>query len=162
MTFDIVFWILAVIAVVSALAVVVLRNVFRAALAMMLCFFMIAGLYASLGADLLAVVQVLIYVGAISILIILAIMLTRDVWQASRPSAVGIPAVIAFLLFGAVLVFTLLKSQWNTGTLPAPEPTTAALGVALFGKGGFILPLEVSAALLLAAVIGAMLLIREK
>ena len=59
--------------VVSALAVVVLKNVFRASLMLVLCFFLVAGLFASLSADFLAAIQVLIYVGAISVLIILAI-----------------------------------------------------------------------------------------
>jgi len=160
--FDIAFWVLAVVAVVSALAVVMLRNIFRAALAMMLCFLMIAGLYASLGADFLALIQVIIYIGAISILIILSIMLTRDVWQASRPSVVAVPAFIAFVLFGATLVFTLVNSQWPGG-VPAPaQPTTVALGTKLFSDSRFLLPLEIGAAMLLAAIVGALVLTREK
>ncbi|MBI2857024.1 MAG: NADH-quinone oxidoreductase subunit J, partial [Chloroflexi bacterium] len=129
---------------------------------MMLCFLVIAGFYATLGADLLAVVQVLVYIGAISILVILAIMLTRDVWQASTASSVGVLALVAFLLFGGAIVFTLLNARWHTGPLGPPQPTTGSLGVELFGGTGYILPLEVSAVLLLAAVIGAMVLIRDK
>ena len=74
--FDIAFWILAVVAVMAALAVVLLGNVFRAALSLVLCFLVVAGIYITLSADFLAAVQVLIYVGAIAVLIILAIVLT--------------------------------------------------------------------------------------
>ncbi|MBM4448631.1 MAG: NADH-quinone oxidoreductase subunit L, partial [Chloroflexi bacterium] len=73
------FWLLAVVAVTAALGVVLLRNVFRAALSLILCFLMVAGLYITLSADFLAAVQILVYVGAISVLIILAIMMTREV-----------------------------------------------------------------------------------
>ncbi len=79
--FDIIFWILAAVTVGAALAVVLLRDVFRAALCLVLLFFTIAGVYITLHADFLAVVQVLVYVGAISILIIVGIMLTREVWR---------------------------------------------------------------------------------
>ena len=74
---DIAFWILAVVSVAAALMVVTLRNVFRAALALILCLVVVAGIYVTLSADFLAAVQILVYVGGISILVILAIMLTR-------------------------------------------------------------------------------------
>ncbi|MDO8473732.1 MAG: NADH-quinone oxidoreductase subunit J [Dehalococcoidia bacterium] len=162
MAFDIMFWILAVVAVAAALMVVLLRNIFRAALAMVLCFTVIAGLYATLGADFLAIIQILIYVGAISILIILAIMLTRDVWQAGRASVVGGAAVIAFLLFGTALVVGLSYSKWHTATPVPPAPTSAPLGLKLFGESGFTLPLMIAGAMLLAAIIGALVLIRDE
>ncbi len=162
MASDIAFWVLATVSIVAALAVVVFRNIFRAALALIVCFFVVAGIYASLGADFLAVAQVLIYIGAISILIILAIMLTRDSWQASTPSRMRVPALIAVLLFGGTVIYTLANSTWNTVTPGAPEPTAAALGIQLFGDSGFVLTLEIAAVMLLAAILGAVLLIREK
>lgn len=160
--FDIMFWVLAVIGVAAALMVVLLRNIFRAALSMVLCFTVIAGLYATLGADFLAVIQVLIYVGAISILIILAIMLTRDVWQAGRASVVGGAAVLTFLLFGGALIVALSYSTWNTIVPGAPEPTSAPLGIEIFGESGYTLPLMISGAMLLAAIIGALVLIKDE
>ncbi len=162
MAFDIAFWIMAVVAVASALMVVLLRNVFRAALAMVLCFTVIAGLYATLGADFLAVTQILIYVGAISVLIILAVMLTRDVWQAGKASVMGGPAVIAFLLFGGALMLGLSYSRWHTGVPLPPQPTSGPLGLKIFGESGFVLPLIISAVMLLAGIIGALVLIREE
>ena len=138
MGFDIAFWIMAVTIVGAALAVVLVRDIFRAALFLVLCLFTVAGIFVLLGADFLAAAQVLIYVGAISILIILAIMLTRDVQQASRASRVRIPAVIVSLLLGGVMVFVLLNSSWQIAELPPAGPTTSSLGALLFGEGGFI------------------------
>lgn len=160
--FDLVFWILAVIAVGAALAVVVIRDVFRAALCLILLFFIVAGIYITLHADFLAAVQILVYVGAISILIIVAIMLTRDVWQGSPSGKLRIPAMVVSLLLLGTLAFSAINTPWNVSDVPPLEPTTAAIGINLFGEGGFILPVEIAAVLLLAAVLGAIVLIREE
>jgi len=160
--FDIVFWILALVTIGAALAVVILRDVFRAALSLVLLFLAIAVIYITLYADFLAVVQVLIYVGAISILIIVAIMLTREVWHGSPAGKLRIPALVVSLLFLGTMVFTVISTNWETSGEPPLQPTTAAIGMSLFGEGGFILPVEITAVLLLAAVLGAIVLIREK
>jgi NADH-quinone oxidoreductase subunit J len=160
--FDIVFWLLAVLTVGSALAVVVLRDVFRAALSLVLLFLTIAVLYITLYADFLAVVQILIYVGAISILIIVAVMLTREVWHGSPPGTLRIPALVVSLLLLGTMVFTVISTKWETSGEPPQQPTTAAIGTNLFSQGGFILPVEISAVLLLAAILGAIVLMREK
>ncbi len=86
------FWILAAVAILAALGVVILRNVFRAALSLILCFLAVAGLYITLSADFLAAVQILVYVSAISVLIILAIMVTREVQQGNPSKRLRIPA----------------------------------------------------------------------
>jgi len=160
--FDIVFWIMAVITVAAALAVVFLRDVFRAALALVLLFITIAGLYITLHADFLAVVQILVYVGAISILIIVGIMLTRDVLKGNPSGKLRFPASIVGVLLLATLIFTVVNSSWHISDLPPREPTAAVLGMRLFGQGGFILPVEITAILLLTAVLGAIVLMREK
>jgi NADH-quinone oxidoreductase subunit J len=160
--FDIVFWLLAVVTVGAALAVVILRDVFRAALSLVLLFLTIAVLYITLYADFLAVVQILIYVGAISILIIVAVMLTREVWHGSPPGKLRIPALVVSLLLLGTMVFTVISTQWETSGEPPLQPTTAAIGTNLFSQGGFILPVEISAVLLLAAILGAIVLMREK
>jgi NADH-quinone oxidoreductase subunit J len=159
---SIVFWLLAVLTVGAALAVVVLRDVFRAALSLVLLFLTIAVLYITLYADFLAVVQILIYVGAISILIIVAVMLTREVWHGSPPGKLRIPALVVSLLLLGTMVFTVVSTQWETSGEPPQQPTTAAIGTNLFSQGGFILPVEISALLLLAAILGAIVLMREK
>ena len=141
---------------------VLLRDVFRAALCLVLCFLTVAGIYITLSADFLAAVQVLIYVGGISILIILAIMLTRDVQQGSPANKLRIPAFIVASIFLGVVTFAMINTPWQVSTVPPLEPTTAALAVKLLGEGGFILPVEIAASLLLAAILGAIVLVREK
>ena len=156
------FWILAVVAVVAALSVVLLRNVFRAALCLVVCFLAVAGIFVTLSADFLAVVQVLVYVGAIAVLIILAIMLTREVHRGSPSNKLRIPAFIVAILFFAAVSFAMLGTRWPVVSTPPQQPTTAALGIRLLGEGGFILPLEIVPLLLLAAILGAVVLVREK
>ena len=163
MGLEIAFWVLAILVIVAALAVVFLRDIFRAALCLVLCFLAVAGIYVTLSADFLAVVQVLIYVGAISVLIILAIMLTRGVQRGSPSNKLRIPAFLVAILFLGLLIFTVTRrEQWQIAGVPPVEPTTSALAVKLFGEGGFILAVEIAAVLLLAAILGAIVLVREK
>jgi len=162
MGLEIAFWILAIVGIAAALAVVLLRDVFRAALCLILCFLAVAGIFITLSADFLAAVQVLIYVGAISILIILGIMLTREVQRGSPSNRLRIPAFIVAIFFLGVVAFIMINTQWPVAGIPPQEPTTSALGVRLFGEGGFILPLEIVPVLLLAAILGAIVLVREK
>jgi len=162
MGISIAFWILALIGVIAALAVVLLRDVFRAALSLVLCFLTVAGIYITLSADFLAAVQILIYVGAISVLIILAIMLTREVQHGSPSNRLQIPAFIVAILFLGGVAFAMLNTPWPVSSAPPLEPTTPALAGLLFGKGGFILPVEIAPLLLLAAILGAIALVREK
>ena len=162
MGLEIVFWILAIVGVASALAVVLLRDVFRAALFLVLCFLSVAGIYVTLSADFLAAVQIVVYVGAISVLIILAIMLTRDVQRGSPSNKLRIPAFVVAIVFLGLVVFSVVGTPWQISTLAPLEPTTTALGGMLFGEGGFVLAVEIAAVLLLAAVLGAIVLGREK
>jgi NADH:ubiquinone oxidoreductase subunit 6 (subunit J) len=160
--FDIVFYILAVISVAAALAVIFLRDVFRAALALILLFLVIAGIYVTLHADFLAVVQILVYVGAISILLIVGIMLTRDVHKGNPSGRLRIPAIIVGVLLLTMLVITAVSTDWMLSSKPPLETTVGTIGESLFGEGGYILPVEITAILLLSAVLGAIVLIREK
>ncbi|MFC2041788.1 NADH-quinone oxidoreductase subunit J [Chloroflexota bacterium] len=162
MALDIAFWVLAVVSIAAALIVVLLKDVFRAALSLVLCFLTVAGIYITLSADFLAAAQILIYVGGISILIILAIMLTRDVQQGSPANKLRIPAFIVAILFLGVVGFAIINTPWQVSTVPPIAPTTSALAGKLLGKGGFILPVEIGASLLLAAILGAIVLVREK
>ena len=162
MGLEIAFWILAVVGIMAALAVVLLRNVFRAALSLVLCFLAVAGIYITLSADFLGAVQVLVYVGAISVLIVLAIMLTREVHRGSPGNRLQLPALIVAILFFCVVVFAAMSTAWPLAGVPPLEPTTPELAIKLFGEDGFLLPLEIAPVLLLAAILGAIVLVREK
>lgn len=160
--FDIIFWIFAIIAVAAALAVVFLRDVFRAALALILLFILVAGIFVTLHADFLAVVQILVYVGAISILLLVGIMLTRDVHRGNPSGKFRIPAIIVGILLLIVLAYTAVNTNWMISSTPPLDNTAGVIGQKLFGEGGFLLPVQITAILLLSAVLGAIVLIREK
>ncbi len=159
---EISFWVLAIVGVMAALAVVAVRNVFHAALSLIMCFLAVAGIFVTLSADFLAAVQVLVYVGAISVLIIIGIMLSREVQRGSPGNKLRAPAFIVAILFLGAVVFAVTSTQWPVSAIPPQEPTTAVLGLRLFGEGGFILPLEIAPVLLLAAILGAIVIVREK
>lgn len=156
------FWIMAVVVVVAALGVVFLRNVFRAALALILCFITVAGLYITLSADFLAAVQILVYVGAISVLIILAIMMTREVQQGSPSNRMKLPAFIVAAVLLGIMIYTVTRTSWQIAAESPLTPTTAPLATKLFSESGFILPVEIAAMLILAAILGAIVIAREK
>jgi NADH:ubiquinone oxidoreductase subunit 6 (subunit J) len=153
---------MAAIVVAGALAVVILRNVFRASLALIVCFLAVAGIYFTLSADFLAAAQILIYVGGISVLIIIAIMLTREFQHGNPSNRLRTPAVIAGIVFLGVITYSLLNTNWSVSSKTPILPTTSSLATLLFGPGGYILPVEIAAVLLLAAIIGAIVLVREK
>jgi NADH-quinone oxidoreductase subunit J len=170
MAIEIAFWILAPIMVGAALAVVLLRDIFRAALLLILCFFTVAGIYITLNADFLAAVQVLIYAGAIGILLIFAIMLTRNLKEGNPFNRLKLPALIVALLVFATVVGVVVSTNWATVTgvsqaveMPVDQPTTGYIATALFDQSkGFVLPFEIASVLLLAALIGAIVLVQDR
>ncbi len=109
---DIVFWLLAVVAIGSALGVVLIKDLFRAALLLVLVFVAVAGFFVLLSAEFLAVVQVLIYAGAISILLIFGIMLTRNVPQGNIANRLQIPAAVFAAMLLAVMVTVAIQTEW--------------------------------------------------
>ena len=158
------FIVFGVITLGAALMVVTRRNVFHAALFMILSFFGVAGLYVLLEAPFLAGVQLFIYIGGISILIIFAIMLTRDMMD---PSTVGrnsqwIAAAVVTVALCAVLVWTVMSFDWAATSGAVPEDTITRLGKALVDQEGLALPFEVASVLLLVALIGAVTIARER
>jgi NADH-quinone oxidoreductase subunit J len=167
MTFQqILFIIFGAITLGAAFMVVTRKNVFHAALFMILSFFGVAGLYVLLEAPFLAGVQLFIYVGGISILIIFAIMLTRDMMN---PDLVGrnrqwVAAALVALALGAVLVWTVASHGWAAATTPGsvPENSITVLGTMLVDAEGLALPFEVASVLLLVALIGAVTIARER
>lgn len=116
------FYLLSGIILISALLVVTLRNVFHSALMLVVAFFMVAGIYLMLNAEFLAAVQVLIYVGAITILIIFAIMLTYQIQSKSirQTNEQVWPAAIISAILLALSIFAVTKS-FNTFTTPNPN-----------------------------------------
>ncbi|MXZ92218.1 MAG: hypothetical protein F4W95_01275 [Chloroflexi bacterium] len=188
---QIVFWALAAVAIGGALGVVLVRDLFRAALLLATVFVAVGGFYVMMNAEFLAVVQILIYVGAIAVLFIFGIMLTRDVQRGNAPNRLQIPAGVISALLLAAMVFTAVTTDWTTlagagrenqaqiaqtqavGIPDATELTRAGLsaeevesvagsGLADLLIGDFVLPFEAVSLLLLAAAIGGLALARGR
>jgi len=164
MALSIAFWVLAAVAVIAALGVMALRDVFRAALALILCFIAVAGIFVTLSADFLAAIQVLVYVGAVAILIVLGVMLTREVPHGNVSNRLVLPALlVAVVLVGvSVFVFTNPQTQWQISSAVPLAPTAGPLGLLLFDQDKYLLAVEIAPVLLLAVVLGAIALVREK
>ncbi|MGI8657395.1 MAG: NADH-quinone oxidoreductase subunit J family protein [Candidatus Limnocylindria bacterium] len=157
---SVLFFLLAIGVVGAGLAVVTLRNIIHSAVAMMICFGSLAGMYALLGAPIVAAAQVLIYLGAISVLILFAIMLTQA-GDANLPAPfhrqVPIAAVIGLALIG-VTGWAVVQADWRA--LPeAASATVEAIATAVFTT--FALPFEIISLLILVAIIGAIYLARR-
>ncbi len=139
---------------------VTLRNIIHSAIAMMVCFGSLAGMYALLGAPIVAAAQVLIYLGAISVLILFAIMLTQA-GDANLPSPFhrqAILAVIAAVVVVGLIGWAVVQTDWGNATVVIVV-SIAALSKALFTD--YALPFEILSLLLLAAIIGAIYLARR-
>lgn len=137
-----------------------LRNVIHSAIAMMVCFGALAGMYALLGAPIVAAAQVLIYLGAISVLILFAIMLTQA-GDANLPAPFhrqGPLAVVASLAVIGLVGWAVLQTDWGAAG-QAAHAGVNAIAEALFTDYG--LPFEILALLLLVAIIGAIFLARR-
>jgi NADH-quinone oxidoreductase subunit J len=164
---DVAFWGLAALTVGGSLLVVHVRDVFRAAIFLVLSFLGVAGLYVMLSAEFLAVVQILIYVGAISVLIIFAVMLTRDVSHGNRSTLVQPAALTMGVTVLGLLVWAIVRAEWTVLPEELPAPLAEAL-VDTSGRLGallvrdFVLPFEIAGLVLLAAVIGALALVRQR
>lgn len=161
----VIFIILSAVALIGAVGVVTNRNLFRAALFLVLSFVGVAGFYILLEVEFLAMVQLLVYVGAISILIIFAIMLSQRMmssdYEARNEQWLG-GLLAALALFG-LLAFILLAVDWPTAPLAdVPGETISALGQGFVNPDQFLLIFEVSSVLLLVALVGAVIVAREK
>ena len=165
---QVIFILSAALIIASALMVVTTRNLIHAALWLIATLFGVAVLYALLEAGFLAVVQVVVYIGAIAIMFIFAVMLTRKEMLdkgAQVNAAWPIAALLGAITFGGLLV---TFSKWNGfGKLPVAIPGGSdamllELGKALTSPDLFVLPFEVASILLLAALIGSVYVAMNK
>ncbi len=157
---QIIFLVVAAVILGSGLMVVTTRNLIHAALWLIVALFGVAVLYALLNAGFLAVVQVVVYIGAIAILFIFAVMLTRKEMRDRGPQlnrGWWLSSIIAILTFAGL---TWMLQGWSGASameagLPAGYDAVSQLGNALISPNAFVLPFEVASVLLLAALVGA-------
>jgi NADH:ubiquinone oxidoreductase subunit 6 (subunit J) len=154
------FWMLAAITVGAALGVVVVRNLIHAVVFLILSFVGVAGLYITLSADFVAVTQILIYAGAVSVLILFAIVLTPTGDRGNQETFLRLPALLLALLVAFTLGYVAIDTEWAISDREGFEETASVIGEALLDK--YVLPFEIASMLLLAAMIGAIVLVRPE
>src|SRR5215211_7888247 len=164
----VIFLVLSAFTLAAGIMVVTVKNIIHSALWLIASFFTVAAMYLLMEAEFLAIVQVLIYVGAISILVLFAIMLTRHVTGEGVRQLYQrwwIALIVAAALFGVLIVPTVLNYEWSTVS-PAAEgqPTVISssveIGTAFMRE--YLLPFEVVSVLLLVALVGAIVIAFEE
>ena len=160
--YDIIFYLFAAITVLSAFFVVTNRNIVYSAFFLLFTFFGVAGIYVLLGADFVAIVQLIVYVGGILILLLFGVMLTNKITNVEiKSGTVNIyPAVIGVGLLTGSLIAALINASWRSYPTEAPLPTTAALGTMLLQE--YTLVFELLGIILLIALIGAASIARRE
>ena len=155
---NVVFWILAVISVAGGFASVLLKNTVHCALALTVVFAGLAMFYLQLDAQFAGFAQILVYIGAVAILVVFAILLTRGsetpkdgIFSPTWPAGLVIAAAVFAVLGWAVI----RSAAALPGETAGPQVTVEQIGQALMGR--YVLPLEIIAVLLTAAMIGAVI-----
>lgn len=155
------FYFLGAIIIFSAIGVVTLKNIVHSAFLLVLTFVSIGCLYMTLKADFVAVVQILLYAGAVSIMLIFAIMVTSRTESHSQYSLFY--RFLAFV-FAIGLLILIIGFTWNASWIFSVEPTniktTEIIGRAFFNE--YIIPFEVASVILLMALIGAIVLSKRE
>ena len=158
---DALFWILAAVMLGAGLLVVTLKDIIRCGLAMIVCFGALAGIYVLMGAPLIGAAQVIVYIGAISVLILFAIMLTQTKDAPARlvfQTQAGF-AAIASVVIAVVIALSVVATDWGE-VGERIRLATDDMATVLFTD--FVLPFEVVSVLLLAAVIGGVFLAKRE
>jgi len=160
---DAVFYLFAVMTCGGAAGCAFSRNIIYSAWSLLFALLGAAGLYVFLGADFPAVVQVLVYVGGVLVLILFAIMLTKQIGEDPKltNTHVGFPAGIALaIVTTATLSYTAIMTPWKVVAERSWQPTTSRLGIAFLTD--YLLPFEIASVVLLAALIGAVVIARKE
>jgi len=158
---DALFWLFATVMIGAAILVVTMRDIIRCGLAMIVCFGALAGIYVIIGAPLIAAAQVIVYIGAISVLILFAIMLTQTKDAPSRLvfQTQAVPAAIASVVIAVVIALAIAATDWGEAAKRI-RLATDAMSSELFDS--YVLPFEIVSVLLLAAVIGGVYLAKRE
>jgi NADH:ubiquinone oxidoreductase subunit 6 (subunit J) len=158
---DALFWLFSAVMIGAGLLVVTMRDIIRCGLAMIVCFLALGGIYVLMGAPLIGAAQVIVYVGAISVLILFAIMLTQTKDAPARlvfQTQAG-PAAILSVVLAVVIALVVSSTDWGEVDQRV-RIGTSAMSRILFDE--FVLPFEIVSVLLLAAVIGGVFLAKRE
>ena len=158
----VIFYLVAAVTVGSAAMVAFSRNIIYSAFSLLGAFAGVAGIYVFLGADFVAAVQLLIYVGGILVLILFAVMLTHRITDVkiTNRAAGEIPALAIVAVLIGLLVQTIRQTPWAKAKEVLYVPTSAKIGDMFLQD--YLLPFELASLVLLAALIGAVVLARKE
>jgi len=161
-TNPLVFYCLAALTLVSAVLVVGLRNIFYSGMCLVVTFLGVAGLYLLLNAEFVAAIQILIYVGAVTVLLIFAIMMTHRLMDHKLHAAnrLEAPALGLALVLAVLLAMVAARTSWPLSTQEIGTGIINRIGHLLMGK--FLLPFELVSVVLLGALIGALVIARKE
>lgn len=153
--YDIIFYLFAAMTLISAFFVVTNKNIVHSAFFLLFTFFGVAGIYVLLGADFVAIVQLIVYVGGILILMLFGVMLTNKITNVEIKTGTTniLPAVVGVGLFTGALLAAMINSDWITINSEIPLQTTGSLGHLLINE--YVLIFELLGIILLVALIGA-------
>lgn len=158
----IVFYLLALLTLASALLAVTSRQIFRAAIYLLFSLIGIAGIYFWMQYDFIAAVQIIVYVGGITVLIIFSIFLTQQAGELLPKQKMGsqVFAAAAVLCSFTLVMLQVMKNKFTAITEESVQPTIAAIGEKMLAttEDGYALPFEVVSILLLAALIGCIVI----
>lgn len=153
--YNIIFYLFAAVTVISAFFVVTTRNIVHSAFYLLFTFFGIAGIYVLLGADFVAIVQLIVYVGGILILLIFGVMLTNKITnvQIKTGTMQMLPAAIGVGLFAGLLLSTVVNTSWKILPVVIAAPTAGTIGTILLQE--YVIVFELLGIILLIALLGA-------
>ncbi len=157
----ILFYVLALIIVVSAVMVVFNKNVVHSAFSLFFTLFAISGIYVLLKADFIALTQIMVYVGGILILLIFGVMMTTKVTnvELKTKNLNTIPSLVFSIGIVTILIFVIFSTKWNIRSGIESEETITQIGIMLLSK--YLLPFEIASIVLLVALIGSAMFARR-
>ncbi|WP_322817608.1 NADH-quinone oxidoreductase subunit J [Tepidiforma sp.] len=156
---SIAFWALSALTLVAAGGVMVSRNLLHAVLFLILTFIGVAGFFVLLSADFIAMAQVIIYVGAIAVLVLFAVLLTPRAGRDNGETRWALPGILLAVCLAAIFLFVVHDTAWETADTAPAGLDASALGTALLTT--WVVPFEIASVLLTAALIGAVMLTRS-
>lgn len=158
LTYTAAFYLLSLVTLGAAAGVVIKRNLVHSALLLALSFIGVAGLYVLLQAEYLAAVQILVYSGAVAVMVVIGIMLTvrGEMQDSNPPGRLGWSAGIVAALFTGILVMAVTATPWKQSALGVVKDSTPVIAQLLLNE--YVLAFEAAAVLLLVAMMGAIIL----
>jgi NADH-quinone oxidoreductase subunit J len=157
----ILFYVLALIIVASAIIVVFNKNVIHSAFSLFFTLFAVSGIYVLLKADFIAITQIMVYVGGILILLIFGVMLTTKITdvELKTKNLNVIPSILFSVGIITILIFVIFSTKWNLKQAVENEETVTQIGTLLLST--YLLPFEIASVLLLVALIGSAMFARR-